>query len=338
MEWKETYEKETKTSYIKKTGTKRKHGSSTGTTTYLCNRSGEFHSKGLGKRMLKSQGSCKIGHHCTSQLSVSSDHSSGSVSVVLCETHYGHGMQIEHLRLSKSEREKIAGQLKMGITQDRILDDIRNSLTSTSLDRVHLLSKKDIANIEQLFGLTSIERHRDDATSVAMFLEEMESTGNPSPILYNKFQKEPATNCLKEDDMMIVVQTSLQAELMKSCTNGKIVCMDSTHGTNGYGFYLISILVVDEFGEGVPVAWCVCNREDEVVLTQFLTVIKNHIDVTCVPAWFMSDMAPQFYTAWTKVFGVGPKKLLCAWHIDRAWRSNLSKIDGTEKKAEVYKH
>ena len=39
------------------------------------------------------------------------------------------------------------------------------------------------------------------------------------------------------------------------------------------------------------------NREDERVLTHFLTVVKDNIDASCVPAWFMSDMAPQFYTS-----------------------------------------
>ncbi len=41
-----------------------------------------------------------------------------------------------------------------------------------------------------------------------------------------------------------------------------MVCIDSTHGTNGYDFKLISIVVVDEFGEGFPVAWCFSNQEE----------------------------------------------------------------------------
>ena len=28
--------------------------------------------------------------------------------------------------------------------------------------------------------------------------------------------------------------------------------MDATHGTNMYNFYLITVLVVDEYGEGLP--------------------------------------------------------------------------------------
>ena len=33
------------------------------------------------------------------------------------------------------------------------------------------------------------------------------------------------------------------------------VCMDSAHGTNHYDFQLTTLLIVNEWGEGVPVAW-----------------------------------------------------------------------------------
>ena len=48
-----------------------------------------------------------------------------------------------------------------------------------------------------------------------------------------------------------------------------VICVDATHGTNIYDFYLISVLVVDEFDEGGPVVWAISNREDGCVLTQF---------------------------------------------------------------------
>ena len=48
-----------------------------------------------------------------------------------------------------------------------------------------------------------------------------------------------------------------------------VICVDTTHGTNIYDFYLISVLVVDEFGEGMPVVRAILNREDGCVLTQF---------------------------------------------------------------------
>ena len=46
--------------------------------------------------------------------------------------------------------------------------------------------------------------------------------------------------------------------------------MDSTHGTSHYDFYLTTLLIVDEWGEGVPVAWLVSNHETTAVLVEFL--------------------------------------------------------------------
>ena len=33
---------------------------------------------------------------------------------------------------------------------------------------------------------------------------------------------------------------------------------------------LITILVLDDFGEGIPVAWAISNREDAIILVEFL--------------------------------------------------------------------
>ncbi|GIX89960.1 ULP_PROTEASE domain-containing protein [Caerostris extrusa] len=42
----------------------------------------------------------------------------------------------------------------------------------------------------------------------------------------------------------------------------KITCIDSTHGTNRYGFYLLSIHIQEEYGQGYPVAHFICNYLD----------------------------------------------------------------------------
>ena len=44
------------------------------------------------------------------------------------------------------------------------------------------------------------------------------------------------------------------------------VSMDSTHGTNIYDFFLITILILDDLGEGVPVGCIICNQEDAAVI------------------------------------------------------------------------
>ena len=47
------------------------------------------------------------------------------------------------------------------------------------------------------------------------------------------------------------------------------------HKTNGYDFPLITVLVIDEFGEGYPAAWCISNKEDTNVLIIFFERLKT---------------------------------------------------------------
>ena len=51
----------------------------------------------------------------------------------------------------------------------------------------------------------------------------------------------------------------------------------------------------------------------------------------------MSDMADQYYLAWISVFDGTPRKLLCTWHVDRAWRGALQQhVKGVERQVAVY--
>ena len=50
----------------------------------------------------------------------------------------------------------------------------------------------------------------------------------------------------------------------------------------------------------------------------------------------MSDLAEQFYTAWVATFGNKPHKVVCTWHLDRAWRENLRQLKDSELEATVY--
>ena len=52
--------------------------------------------------------------------------------------------------------------------------------------------------------------------------------------------------------------------------------MDSTHSVTHYEGYLLTTLVVlDDFMEGVPVAWFISNREDSEALCVFLEEVKS---------------------------------------------------------------
>ena len=244
-------------------------------------------------------------------------------------------MRLGHLRLPMLDRCEIAAKRYQGIPFEQILDDIRDN-TENGLKRLHLATRKDITNIEKAFGLRRAERHKDDATSVATWVQEMMNSDSNPVLLYKPQGSKPTqeTPSLNDDDFILALQTPLQAEVLeKFGTN--IICMDDTHGTNSYDFSLITVLVVDEFGEGYPVAWCLCNRTDKYILIDFLMAVRNRVGAIKA-TWMMTDDAEQFFSAWVAVFGLGPCKLLCTWHVDRAWRGALNSIKDKEVAAKVY--
>ena len=68
---------------------------------------------------------------------------------------------------------------------------------------------------------------------------------------------------LKKEDFMIVIQTKAQKELYQKF-GSKEVCAYATYGTTSYEFLLSTLLVVDEFGHGQPVGWCLATRTRKV--------------------------------------------------------------------------
>ena len=265
------------------------------------------------------------------------DYKTGKVKTEVCGTHYGHAQDLEHIRLPEDVRLSIAGQLHQGVSFQHILDNIRNSV-GDDLKRIHLITRKDIRNTEKAYQVNSVRRHEDDATSVACWVQEITEKKAISPVIFYKCpgvsQPEDCDN-MGINDFMICLQTPLQATLMKQFGHKKILCMDSTHGTNSYDFQLVTIVVVDEYGERYPVAWCLSNREDQFALENVLKPIRKRIG-SITPAWFMSDDAEQYHNAWRSVFGEVDNKLLCTWHVDRAWRENSTLIKEKETKVAVY--
>ncbi|XP_065896991.1 uncharacterized protein [Dysidea avara] len=199
----------------------------------------------------------------------------------------------------------------------------------STYERIHIITKKDIRNIEKAFGLRGNERHEDDATSVGLWVEEMRQSDNNPVLLYKAQGVNDSTLC--KDDFVLALQTPFQAYMLMTFGNDKVVCIDSTHGTNA----LTTVIVVDELGEGYPVAWCLSNRTDTVLLTHFFQSVKERSRVIA-PQYIMTDDAEQLYNAWISAFGGTPHKLLCTWHVDHAWRGHLLSIKDQKLSQTIY--
>ena len=306
-------------------------------TYFYCNRSGRFTSKSKDIRSEKKQGSSKIGSYCTA--GIHCEHlKDGKIKTEVVKTHYGHDCSLGHLRIPEQDRLAIASMLSQGVSFDNILNKIRDSV-SKQIDRFHLTTKKDLHNVQRSFNIRQEQRHTVDAVSVKIWVDEMGQRKDNPVVFYKEQGKWEATvginRGLDRDDFALVIQTNLQAEVLRQCGDNKVICVHATHGTNSYNFQLVSVLVIDEFGEGFPAGWCICNKEDHVLLSNFFAHLKEKTGPIS-PDWFMSDMAGQYYSSWVHAFGGNPRKLICTWHVDRAWRKNLSKIKDKAKQTEVY--
>ena len=298
---------------------------------YYCNRGGKYTPKGEGKRNLKMQGTNKIGHSCSAHIKVVQNISSGVVCVEYYDGH-NHPIQLSHIPIPEETCLLVARKLKEGVNSDKILDYIRDEVIDDSIKRHHLLTRQDINNIRRQFNVEGIERHREDQLSVCAWVEELQSLDSNPVIAFKPQGKQ--SDILSTDDFLIGIQTVFQRDMMKEFGES-LICMDATHGTNHYHFNLVTVLIMDEFGEGVPVGWLISNKEDFSTLCFFLKSLLSQTG-PIKAKYFMSDDAEQYYSAWNSTYGEFSKKLLCIWHVDRAWRSKLQLISNAEKRTHAY--
>ena len=230
-------------------------------------------------------------HNCTATISAVLNENN-SVTVDVCYTHYGHEKELHHLRMPKGKRQEIAARLQEGVKAKRILDDVRESVHH-EFHRHHLADRRDLANIERSFGLRHVQRHNNDQQSALAWVEEWRQLGEDNPVSFVRLQGEEAPDGydVSTQDFIIVVQSPLQRHMLQQF-GGRGVCCDAIHGTNAYNFTLTTLLVIDEFGQGFPVGWCLANHEDFSTMCIFFRELQSSSG-SIASGFVMSDMAVE---------------------------------------------
>ncbi|KAF8784272.1 PiggyBac transposable element-derived protein like [Argiope bruennichi] len=165
--------------------------------------------------------------------------------------------------------------------------------------------------------------------SVSCIVEELRKEPY-NPILIFKLQKSktiwgPAhlDNLQNyESSFALGLQTKAQKDMLVKHSD-KILCIDATHGTNFYDFYLLSLHVQDEYGQGYPVAHFITNDLDYHTLIALFSSLHCRIPDLNVNT-VMTDDDGYSFKAFNSVFGPNIKHLLCQWHVFRAWKRQLS--------------
>lgn len=117
--------------------------------------------------------------------------------------------------------------------------------------RKHFVTKQDVANVRMKIKDLTVIRNQEDAMSVDLFVRELQQEPY-DPILLYKHQHDSdlAYPTLSRESFLLALQTEFQKQLYKDHAS-KVLCIDATHGTNAYKFKLITVMVADEYGQGL---------------------------------------------------------------------------------------
>lgn len=199
IQWKKCVERDTLSLYISNTGSKQTIKKLLTRHYYTCHRSGYYNTRGKGKRHLKTQGSKKINGVCPASIQVT-ESEDGKCNVTYIATHVGHQNDIHHLSLTINERENLAADIANKVPFQAILDKVRSSVPDSRLGRIHLLTKKDLYNIEKNKHIHLVCQFRDCLKQPTGTTSEISSADDLFLDTGNSNEREEIVNEIGEEE------------------------------------------------------------------------------------------------------------------------------------------
>lgn len=165
----------------------------------------------------------------------------------------------------------------------------------------------------------------NDRIRVESWIKEKEKLPEAdNPVLFYKDQHSDYENFEKSDFILILI-TKFQKKMMLQFGE-KVICIDGTRGLNDYNFQLFTILILDEYDEGIPVAFCFSNKSTKQLYKLFFSKVKKAINKSVQTNVFMSDDEMTFYDASNEITVPATHQLICRWHLNKIWVTNLNKL------------
>ncbi|XP_035215656.1 uncharacterized protein LOC118189203 [Stegodyphus dumicola] len=248
---------------------------------------------------------------------------------------HNHEQKFENCKyqpLKQSTRCLIKANLRLSVPPQKIRDILQDGSGNRENRnnfpvKESFVSRKTISAYSRY--LNNSLRPSSDAVSVNSIIETLKCEAYNPVLLYKPQNNSTLYGPTDLDNLpnhkvsfALGLQTREQKEMMiKGCT--EILCIESTHKTNQYDFYLLNLIVPDEFGCGYPVAHFITNFLDADTLYCLFNSLKCRVPnlyVNCV----MTDDDKVTYPAFSKVFGQDVKHLLCSCHIRQSWFRQLN--------------
>jgi hypothetical protein len=162
---------------------------------------------------------------------------------------------------SSSSSSAGPGSSSRGSTFPSAFTSLRGRLSLTAIKNV----QKQIA---QEFMIAE-----SDVQAVEQLVSHLQQQGPDSPVLFYQPQQVDAEDNITQH-LMIVLSSPFGLAMPDAFGAGddRMVLLDATGGTNQYGYMLHSLLVVDEWMEGVPAAFLITSDQEAAAVEKFLQV------------------------------------------------------------------
>lgn len=342
LRWKDEFERQEKSRFVKKSGSRlREEGIRVG--YYYCNRSGTYVSQSKGMKNPKKKGTAKTNNHCTASITCF-ELPNGKLDVKICSTHYGHESELQHLRLTQTEKFQIAEQLCRGVPREMVLDSVRAS-TGSDIERIHLITIKDVKNIEKAYGIqaNTNEKTTNMYYNLTDWISNIMASDN-GPVLY--FKEEGTLNC-KDHDITLILLTKGQIEVLKKYSiNGVFYISTFITKSKNVPYYqnfyirptlmnVITLMLLDDLNEAVPVSFMLTHDLNSKKFKIFFESLKKRVPQMSASAVFTDDKNEIFET-WCSVFQQEPLHFWSNRFVDSDWRENLAYITDEELQVSIY--
>ncbi|KAF8771826.1 hypothetical protein HNY73_019196 [Argiope bruennichi] len=169
--------------------------------------------------------------------------------------------------------------LQNGIPSSFVLDKVQQEYSPTK--RYGLTNRKDIHNIRRDFRIEKKIAHKEDAISVDIILQKM-IADDYNPIFVYKPIGETLFDFpqIGAEEFLLGFATEAQMKLLE-LYGEKCIMLDSTHGTNQYGFQLTTVLVNNTDNHEVNFstktdAASICSNADDVNEGEFAIAVNEH--------------------------------------------------------------
>jgi hypothetical protein len=202
--------------------------------------------------------------------------------------HSGHHLtaldSLKYLKPKGEDVDMVKTLLSYGLTPKAVVD-IMNEHADRQVRRLTMQQyAAEFANPRlrwDVAGVNAVQkvRRRGKAlakTDAAAVQHLVEGRYSEYVVHYQAYQPEragPAGDTLPEEPFTLVMAHLFQLRMLRAFGQ-QLVHLDATGGTNKNGFPLYCVLVVDEWGNGVPAGYMVTSSEGADVVTVFLQQLK----------------------------------------------------------------